>query len=163
MAVNDFGVTAAKVAAMYFPQWTGGFSASSNPTSTTVGLIVEESAAVLEGRLYGENITASEITTTTSAAYIMCAGQLRRMTALRIFRETTQQNPELAKSLETEIDAWFAQLAEKGGTFLGDESLNGGTSDPDGPTSHITQYSLTTDSAENMSTTVPRLRRDDAL
>ena len=163
MAVNEFGVTAAKVSAMYFPQWTGGFSTSSNPNAVTVGLIIEESAAVLEGRLYGENITASAITTATDAAYIMCAGQLRRMSALRIFRETTQQNPDLAKSLEAEIDAWFKQLAEKGGTFLGNSSLNSGDADPDGPTSHITQYGLTTDDADDMSTTVPRLRRDDEL
>ena len=163
MAVNEFGVTAAKVAAMYFPQWTGGFSASSNPTTTVVGLIVEESAAVLEGRLYAESIAASGITTATSAAYIMCAGQLRRMVALRILRETTQQNPALAESLEKEIEAWFKRLAEQGGTFLGNDSLNPNDADPDGPTTHINTYGLTTDSAADMSTTVPRLRRDDQL
>ena len=163
MAVNEFGVTAAKVAAMYFPQWTGGFSTSSNPNAATVALIVEESAAVLEGRLYGENITASAISTSTTAAYIMCAGQLRRMTALRIFRETTQQNPELAKSLEAEINAWFAELSAKGGTFLGNSTLQSAGSDPDGPDSHISQYGLTVDDADDMSTTVPRLRRDDEL
>lgn len=163
MAVNTFGVTHATVAAMYFPSWAGGFSASSRPTSTTVGLVVDESAAVLEGRLYAENITASAITTATDAAYLMCAGQLRRMTALRIMRELTQQNPDVAKALQEEIDAWFVSLAEQGGTFLGNDALNSGTSDPDGPTTHISKYSLTVDVAADMSSTVPTLRKDDAL
>lgn len=162
MAVIEFGVTQTDVAALYFPQWRGGFSSSSAPTAATVATCITESAALVNARLYAETITASAISS-GSVAYVMCASQVKRLTALRILRELTQQNPDLAKSLEEEIDAWFTRLAADGGTFLGDETLQTGASDPDGPTSHISEYSLTVDSAINMSTTVPRLRRDDQL
>jgi hypothetical protein len=160
MAVNEFGVTQQTVATHHFPMWPA-FSTSSKPTAATVALLITESAGVLTARLYAETITS--ITDTASAAYLMCAEQLRRMVALKVLKASTQQDPELAKALQAEIDAWFASLASGGGTFLGNESLQTGSSDPDGPTSHISEFGLTTDEAENMSTTVPRLRRDDAL
>lgn len=163
MAVSEFGVTHTAVAAIYFPQWRGGFSATGAPTATAVGTIITEAAANLQARLYAENVIASAITDSASAAYVMCAGQVKRMAALRILRELTQGNPELAKALEAEIEAWFKGLAAQGGTWLGDESLNSGDSDPDGPTTHISQFSLTTDSADDMSSTAPLLRKDDAL
>lgn len=162
-AVNEFGVTQAAVASDYFPQWRAGFTASSAPTATRVAAIITEEAAELATRLYAEDITASSITDTDSAAYVKCAAQVKRMVALRIMRTTTQQNPELAKALRAESETWLKELAAGGATFLGDESLATGDSDPDGPTSHISQFNLTTDDADDMSTTVPRLRRDDAL
>jgi len=162
MAVNEFGVTQQTVATHHFPMWPA-FSTSSKPTAATVALLITESAGVLTARLYGETIIAASITDAASAAYLMCAEQLRRMVALKVLKASTQQDPELAKALQAEIDAWFASLASGGGTFLGNESLQTGSSDPDGPTSHISEFGLTTDEAENMSTTVPRLRRDDAL
>ena len=160
MAVNEFGVTQQTVAAIHFPMWPA-FSTSSKPTSTIVGTMITESAGVLTARLYGETITT--ITDTASAAYLMCAEQLRRMVALKVLKASTQQDPELAKALQAEIDAWFAGLSAGGGTFLGNDALQTGASDPDGPTSHISEYGLETDSAADMSTTIPRLRRDDAL
>lgn len=162
-AINEFGVTQAAVASDFFPQWRAGFSATSAPTAARVAVIITEEAATLAAKLYGENITAAGITDTASIAYVKCAAQLKRMVALRIFRTTTQQNPELAKALKAESDEWLEGLADGGGTFLGDEGLNSGTSDPDGPTSHISQFSLTTDSADDMSSAVPLLRKDDQL
>jgi hypothetical protein len=161
--VNEFGVTQAAVASDYFPQWRAGFTANSAPTATRVAVLITEEAAELTTRLYAEGITASGITDTATAAYVKCAAQVKRMVALRIFRTTTQQNPELAKAIRAELDAWFKDLAAGGGTFLGNAALDTSASDPDGPTSHITEYGLETDEADNMSTTVPRLRRDDQL
>lgn len=160
MAVNEFGVTQQTVASIHFPMWPA-FSTSSKPTSTIVGTMITESAGVLAAKLYGESITT--ITDTASAAYLMCSEQLRRMVALKVLKASTQQDPELAKSLLSEIDAWFAGLSAGAGTFLGDSTLQTSASPPDGPTSHISEYDLETDVAENMSTVVPRLRRDDAL
>jgi hypothetical protein len=160
MAVNEFGVTGASVAAVHFPMWSG-FSTSSKPTAATVATIITEAAGELTAHLYMETITS--ITDTASAAYLMCTQQLRRMVALKILKASTQQMPELAKDLTTEINAWFTALGVGGGTFLGNEALQTGASDPDGPTSHISENSLTTDESADMSTTVPRLRRDDAL
>lgn len=160
MAVNEFGVTQQTVAQIHFPMWPA-FSTSSKPTSTIVGTMITESAGVLAAKLYAETITT--ITDSASAAYLMCSEQLRRMVALKVLKASTQQDPELAKALQAEIDAWFAGLASGGGTFLGNEALQTGDSDPDGPTSHISEFGLTTDDADDMSTTVPRLRRDDSL
>ena len=160
MAVNEFGVTQQTVATHHFPMWPA-FSTSSKPSAATVALLITESAGVLTGRLYGEAITS--ITDTTSAAYLMCAEQLRRMVALKVLKASTQQDPELAKALMLEIAEWFSMLAAGGGTFLGNEALQTSASDPDGPTSHISENDLVTDSAADMSTTIPRLRRDDAL
>lgn len=161
MAVSEFGVTQQAVAAIYFPQWRGGFSATSAPTATAVGAVITEEAALLNARLYAENVNASGITDATSVAYVMCAAQVKRMTALRILRELTQNNPELAKALQAEVDAWFKSLASQGGTFLGDSGLNTDTSDPDGPTTHLSQYSLTVDTSADMSSAVPKLRKDN--
>ena len=160
MAVNEFAVTQQTVATHHFPMWPA-FSTSSKPSAATVALLITESAGVLTARLYSENITS--ITDTASAAYLMCAEQLRRMVALKVLKASTQQDPELAKALLAEINEWFASLAAAGGTFLGDDALQTGDSDPDGPTSHISEFGLTTDDSDDMSTTVPRLRRDDEL
>ncbi len=85
------------------------------------------------------------------------------MCALRVLRVSTQSDPALAKAYGDELKVRLENLAAQGATALGDESLNTGDSDPDGPTSHISQFGLETDSAADMSTTIPRLRRDDAL
>jgi hypothetical protein len=162
VAVNTFGVTYSTVQSLWLPQ-IPGFSALTKPTSTAVTTMVSQAAAELEGKLYGEDITASSITDTASAAYIMCSEQLGRMTALRVLKVLSQQFPELAKEYARQAKAWFDELAAKGGTFLGNDDLQTGDSDPDGPTTHISQYGLTTDSAASMSTTIPRLRRDDDL
>lgn len=162
--INEFGVTQAVVASDYFPQWNGSFSTASKPTAARVAVIITEEAANLGAKLYAENITPSSITTdATSIAYVKCQAQLKRMVALRIFRTSTQQNPELAKALQAESMEWFKQLASEGGTFLGDEALDTGSAPADGPTTHINQFSLETDDADDMSTTVPQLRKDDQL
>lgn len=161
-SVNAFGLTVASVRAHMFPHW-GDFSNNSNPTTTTVGEIITEEAGDLASRLYREAVAASSITDSTSAPYLWCAKTLRLMVALRILRASTQQEPELNRAWVDELKLRLELLAADGATALGDASLQTGASDPDGPTSHISVYGLTTDDADDMSTTAPRLRRDDAL
>lgn len=163
MALPVFGVTYSTLRSLRFPHWNA-FSARSSFTDTDVTGIIQEEAADLAGRLYAENVTASAITEAANpVAWLWCAKTLHLMAAVRILRDVTTSEPALAQSYGRELDARLKLLGEQGATALGDESLSTGTSDPDGPTSHISQFSLEVDSAENMSTTVPRLRRDDQL
>lgn len=163
MSLNTFGVTAASLRSTQFPHW-GDFSTLSQLTSADVGTIIDEEAADLAGRLYAENVVAADITTPANqVAYLWCAKTLRLMAAVRVLRTAAQADPELAKAYRVELDARLELLAAQGATALGDDSLSTGTSDPDGPTSHISRYSLETDSADDMSDTIPALRKDDKL
>jgi len=159
---NVFGVTVSNVQTFLLPHWAP-FSANSSPTSTTVTSIIAEEAGTLEALLYEENITASAITDNTSAAYLWCTKTLRLMAAIQVLRASTMQEPQLAATWAAELKARLEHLADSGATALGDDSLGGSGPDADGPTSTQAVYSLTQDSAEDMSTMVPRLRRDDAL
>ncbi len=162
MALPAFGVTAGTVRAQMFPHWAD-FTANSSPTATTVADIITEESGDLVARLYRENVTASSIGGADTAPYQWCAKTLRLMVALRILRASTVQEPQLAEAWKAELDERLKLLGEEGATAVGDSTLQSGTSDPDGPTSHVSVYGLTTDESTNMSTTVPRLRRDDAL
>lgn len=168
MSVSVFGLTPESVRAHMFSQWSQ-FSAQSSPTENIVEECIEEEAGELAGRLYAENIDAASIAddldsnSLHSAAWLWCARTLRLMVALAVLRRATQADPELAKSYRAELDARLKQIAEQGATALGNSSLASGTADPDGPTTHINTYGLTVDESTNMSSTVPRLRRDDAL
>lgn len=162
MAVNTFGVTPATVQALYLPQ-IPGFSALSKPTEAAVTIMVSQSAGKLAGRLYGEGIDAEDISVTTSAAYLMCAEQLGKMVALKVHKVLPQKFPELAKEYTREVDAWFKELNEKGGTFLGDSGLNPSSSPSNGPTSHVSTYSLTQLDGEDMSDVIPPLKKSNRL
>ena len=168
MGTNIFGLTANGVRAHMFPQWPD-FTDNSSPTVTIVGECIEEEAGELAGKLYGEDIIASAIdddldeNTLHSPAWLWCVRTLRLMVALQVMRRATQSDPELAKTYALELKARLDALAESGATALGNEALSTGPSDPDGPTSHVTVYGLTTDEASSMSSTVPILRKDDAL
>lgn len=168
MGVNIFGLTANSVRAHMFPQW-GDFSTESSPTETIVNECIEEEAGELAGKLYGEDIDAAAIEDETdentlhTAAWLWCLRTLRLMVALAVMRRATQSDPELAKAYSIELAGRFKDLSDSGATALGNEALSTGTSDPDGPTSHVTVYGLTTDEASSMSSTVPILRKDDAL
>lgn len=164
MTLPAFGVTASTVRAQMFPHW-GDFSTNSSPTAATVADIITEESGDLAALLYREDVAASSVDALTASAapYQWCAKTLRLMVALRILRASTQQEPQLAEAFKAELAERLKLLAAEGATALGDASLQSGTSDPDGPTSHISVYGLEVDDSEDMSTTVPRLRRDDAL
>lgn len=161
MSANDFGVTAASVRSHHFPN-ADAWTTSSRPSSTAVAEAIDEEAAHMAGRLALENIDASSVTT-NSAAYYACRRILRMQVAVRVLRDMLGQDTELARAWEATIADWYVQLDAGGASFLGDGATATGTSDPDGPTSHISVYGLTVDSAESMSSTVPVMRKDDEL
>lgn len=162
MSINVFALTAAKVRAHMFPRWPE-FSARSSPTDTTVGEIITEQAAELEGKLYTENIAASGITNDATAAYQWCVRTLKLMCALAILSSSTMSDPELSKKYERELKARLDELAEKGGTALGNDGLETGDSPADGPTTHINQFGLTTLSSTDMSDATPLVKKSDQM
>lgn len=163
MALPVFGVTHATLREVRFPHWTD-FSERSSFTDTAVTAIIQEEAADLAGRLYAENVSATAVDAlTTSVAYQWCKKTLHLMAAMRILRDVSVNEPALAQAYGRELDARLKLLAEQGATALGDDSLNTGNSDPDGPTSHISVYELETDDPADMSSVVPALRKGDRL
>ena len=161
MASSLFGLTADAVRKHHFPHLEA-FSASSAPSATVVSEALDEESARLAGYLALEAVDASAVVS-ASAAYYQCKRVLRLMVALRIARDMTGQNAEAVKAWQADVDAWLLQLGDGGASFLGEGATASGTSDPDGPTSHISVYGLTEDETTSMSTVVPRLRRDDEL
>jgi len=168
VGVSIFELTPALVRANKFPQW-GEFSTVSSPSATQVTDIIEGQAGELAAKLYAEDVVASSISNATdtnslhSAAWLWCRETLRLMVAIEILRISSQQDPELARAYAAQLKQRLKDLDEKGATALGDATLSGGTSDPNGPTSHISQYGLSVDEAVNMSSAVPMLRKDDQL
>lgn len=161
MASSDFGVTADSIRRHHFPN-LDAFSTASRPTAATVAECIEEEAALMAGALALENVSASAITA-DSDAYVLCRKTLRLQVAARLARDIPGADSDLARSWQASVEAWYASLAKGGASFLGDGAAASGASDPDGPTWHGSEYSLTTDSGSDMSTTIPMLRKDDAL
>lgn len=160
--LNLFGVTPAAVKSRHFPQW-GAFTTGTNPSLATVLEIIDEQAAVLEGKLAAESIAASAITIVNSGAYLWCRKALRLMVALEILPIATQQVPPLSNKWQEKLDAMWKDLDEKGELALG-SGVSAPAVPPDGPTTHINTYSIDVgDIAGDASTSVPRLRRDDQL
>lgn len=163
MTVETFGVTADSVRAHHFPHLSA-FSASTSPSSTTVGEMITVEAARLTGALFSEAIPTSAIVSGT-AAYAACQGILRLCAARRCLEAMTGADPALAKRWDAAIDAWFKQLEAEAGTFLGNSSLSTlEPSNPDGPTTHIDEYELdvSSDTVDPSPATTP-LRKDDVL
>lgn len=162
MAVTTFSITAATVQTAHFPHWQP-FSATTKPTSTQVATWITEEAADLGGKLALKSIAASGIDSDTPNALAWCQKTLKLMVAVRVAKAATASNPELAKTLQDDIDARLEALDKHGATLLVDVTASETGNPPEGPTTHISTYSLTVDDSSDMSTTVPRLRRDDAL
>lgn len=162
MATNLFGLTAESVRQHHFPMWSA-LSVSSKPTLAIVTEKLEEAAAQIAGALNEEAIDASAITDATTPAYLQCRRAVRTACALQLLWAAAGLDPELAKAWREWLDTFLRKLDESGATFLGGGATSTTPSDPDGPTSHVSQYGLTTDSAANMSSTVPLLRKDDQL
>lgn len=162
MAINLFGLEADDVRRHHFPMWDP-LSASSKPTTATVTEKLEEAAAQVAGALNAEAIDAASIVDTVSPAYLQCRKAVRTLCALQFLWAATGLDPELAKAWREWLAWFFEGLAEGGATFLGGGATSTSDSDPDGPTSHISQYGLTVDSAADMSSAVPLLRKDDPI
>lgn len=161
MSANDFGVTAASVRAHHFPN-ADAWTTASRPSSTAVAEAIEEEAAHMAGRLALEEVVASSITT-NSPAYNACRRILRMQVAVRVLRDMIGQDSDLARAWEATVADWYVQLDKGGVSFLGEGATSTGTSDADGPRSHVTVYGLEGDVGENMSSPIPKLRMDDTL
>ena len=159
MSANEFGVTAASVRSHHFPN-ADAWTTASRPSSTAVGEAITEEAARMAAALSMEKVDASAILAGT-VAYGICSRILRMQVAVRVLREMLGQDSALAQSWATQVTEWYAALAKGGASFLGDSSLASGTSDPDGPTWHGSE--LEQDSVDDMSNTIPSLRKDDRL
>ena len=161
-SINLFGLMPEDVRKHHFPMWSA-LSASSKPTLDVVQEKLDEAAADVAGRLFAENIDAATITDVDSPAYLQCRRAVRTLCALQLLWAAAGLDPEIAKAWREWLAEFFKGLADAGATFLGGGATATGDADPDGPTSHISYYGLTTDAADDMSTTVPALRKDDRL
>ena len=159
MASSSFGVDAESVRRHHFTNFDA-FSSQSRPSVATVNEAVDEEAAVLAGALAREAIDASGITI-SSGAYVSCRKVLRMQVAARLARDIPGIDTALARSWSGSVTAWYEELAKSGATFLGDGATSSGSSEPDGPTWHGSLFER--DSAEDMSSTIPMLRKDDRL
>ena len=161
MAVNVFGLTAALLRADYLPQ-ADDFSAVSSPTATSVARILDQKAAELQGRLLRQAISAAAITTATSSEYLWCQETLGLMVMIRVVGLMTGVNPELVVEWQARLDERLLRLADDGGIELGNAALAVSVSDPNGPTTHITELGLDVSGlATSASTITMPLRKDD--
>lgn len=162
MSANDFGLTADSVRRHYFPnhdEW----SSKSRPSTTTVAEIISEEAAHMAGALALELVDASAITT-DSAAYKACLRILRLQVAAKLARIIPGVDSDLAQRWDESIATWYEKLDEGGASLLGDGASATGTSDADGPTSHVSVYGLNSDVGADMSDPVAgKLRMDDEM
>jgi hypothetical protein len=163
VALTTFGVTPAIVRQQHFPH-RSDFSTVSNPTTATVTVFINQAAADVQGWLLKESIDAASITDSATAPYVKCAEAVTLRAAIKVQRAATNDDPAIAKALEAELKAWRKALEDDGATFLGDDSLgDGSNSDPDGPTTHISELDLDTGDDADASDVVPVLRRSDDL
>ncbi len=165
MALADFDIAASDVRKHHFPYWADP-SVSSTPTLAVYNEKIADCAGIITSALAAQSISATAIDTHASpteyAPFVSCRRQLRLMVALEVMGASTSQDPELAKKWQTLIDAWFEGLSNGAGTFLGDPSLSTALSDPSGPTSHISEYSLDDgDPTIDASNVIPPFRKSD--
>ena len=161
MSLTTFGVTSSSLRKNRFPH-LDDFSANSAPNAVSVDEYIDRAAAKLEGKLLLEEIVASSITV-LSAAYVNCARVVELQAAIYLAEAATGKDNGLLTVWRDEVKTFFAELDEDGAASLGNGATSTSASDPDGPTSHISENGLTVDAAADMSSTVPRLRRDDLL
>jgi hypothetical protein len=159
MALNLFGLTVDSVRAHHFPQ-ADAWTATSRPSEATVTETIDEEAALMAGKLALELVNAFAITT-DSDAYKLCRKILRMQVAVVVARDMTGADPALATRLETTVTKFYEDLDEGGASFLGSGATASGTSDADGPTSHVSVFNLETLSSDDMSSAAPVLRMDD--
>lgn len=161
MAANAFGIDAENVRAHHFPN-ADAWVASSRPSSTMVAEAIAEEAGLMAGKLDLELVDASSITA-ASSAYYHCRKVLRMQVAARIARDMSGVDPAVALAWDKAVAKFYVDLDEGGSSFLGDGATASGTSDADGPHSHVSVYGLEQDVAEDMSSPIPSLRMSDDL
>jgi hypothetical protein len=161
MSLTLFGVTYSTVRAHLFPR-LDDFSATTSPTSTTVTTKVNIAASRLAAALTKESISPATIgASSTSAAYYICADIVEKMTALSLNIPT--DDPETPKSWKTDVDTFLKDLAHDAGVALADPTLSTSASNPNGPTTHLTEYGLEVDDVTDMSDATFPLHAKDEL
>lgn len=167
MSIRVFGVTYTTVRQDQFPQWTGEFSATSNPTSTTVTRWIQEAAAELAGvlRLKASSADAVFALGDTAEPYVWCRQTITLGVAARVAKVIHGSTPEIAKDLQQQFEARLKRLEEKGVEVMGPGiTVDDGTDEPQGPTSHVDELDLDVgEDDDNESQLVPVLRRDDMM
>lgn len=167
MTIRTFGVTFTTVRQDQFPQWSGEFSATSNPTSTTVSRWINEAAAELAGVLRLKATTADAINTLgdTTEPYVWCRQTITLGVAARVAKVISGGTPEVAKDLQDQFEKRLKRLEEKGVEVMGPGiTVSDDTDEPQGPTSHIDELDLDVgEDDDNESELIPVLRRDDKL
>jgi hypothetical protein len=159
MALQLFGVTAESVRSHHFPN-ADAWTASSRPSEAASGEAIAEAAGRLGAALRAANTTVEDDANTE--AFVSCRQQLRMMVALRIARDMTGVDPEVAKAWRAEVSEWFEGVDESNADWLG-EGATVGASEPDGPTDHISELLIDDGSDEDASDAIPVLRRKDEL
>lgn len=164
MTVATFGVTADKVRAHHFPH-IPAFDTNSSPSAATVLEKIYEKAAELQGRLLKESVSAAgvEALGATAGPYLWCRETLKLMVAVEVGRDMTGADPALVKAWESRLALRLKRLEADSATELGDDSLTTTPSDPDGPTSHISELGLDVGDTSEASDVVPVFRRKDRL
>lgn len=163
--IQVFGVTTTTVKQDHFPQWTGMFSATSNPTATTVTRWIQEEAAELSGRLRLKGLVAATLATVSDVdAYAWCQKTISLAAAIRCAKVIFSGNPDFAKVLQADLDRRYELLDKHGAEALGiGADTSDDTDEPEGPTSHIDVLDLDVGEDGNESQLVPVLRRDDMM
>jgi|GEM_PF-4419558 len=164
VAISTFGVTYSKVREHHFPALSGDFSTTTSPKATTVTEMIEAEAAKLHGRLEAKNVTPSAIDlapSTYPAAYAWCAETIRLGAALRAVRAMFNQDPSVAKAWAAELKERYDDLDKLGATALGDAPVP--SEEANGPRWHGANHDLDTGDETEISTLIPRFRRDDEL
>ncbi len=162
MTVSTFGVDEDFVRRHYFPQMPG-FNTDSNPTAATVLEFIQDAGADLEAALLQEDIVATGIATATDAAYVWCRKTIALAAAITCYPVMTGQDPAVLQKWQKQLDARYADLAEKGYLALGG-GVSAPAEEPDGPTHFIDSYNL--DTSENdlrASRITAPFRKDDRL
>ncbi len=162
MAILVYGVTAAKLRAHHFPQQAGEFSTTTKPTAITVGETIDDAGADLAGKLRAKGIDpAAIVSASTPEAYAWCARTVRLAAAIETLGAMTGQDPAVGKKWATELRARLDDLDARGYLALGDAAAP--AQQANGPRWHGATYELSTGDVADVSTLVPRFRRDDQL
>lgn len=167
MTVATFGVTYTTVQQDWFPNFTGLFSASSQPTATRVTQWITEEGSDLAGALRLKALTASTIDAlgATYDAYQWCKKTLGLAVACRVANALTGASPEFKKDLAGQLKDRMDRLEKHGAEVLGAGATVPTTTDePEGPTGHIDELDLDTGEDDGVTSDVaPVIRRADML
>lgn len=162
MSVNIFGVTPEMVRAD-FASHLGTITASSAPSLSSVTRAVNQAGARLAGLLDDKQVDTSEITDSSSAAYLYCQRYVELWVAVHALRNMSGANSELIEAWRKELESVETAIDKQGAAALGPGATQSGTSEALGPTDWISEGNIDVGSTSEWSGVIPNLRRDDAL